>query len=80
MEWGRIRRVCRLHWTEIRKELGADPGASSQGTGKVTEDEMVGWHHQFKGQELGQTLRDGEGQGGLMCCSPRARKESDMTW
>ena len=24
-------------------------------------------------------LRDGEGQGGLMCCSPRGRKESDTT-
>ena len=21
----------------------------------MTEDEMVGWHHQFNGQELGQT-------------------------
>ena len=27
---------------------------------KVTEDEMVGWHHQFNGHELGQTLGDGE--------------------
>ena len=24
-------------------------------------------------------LRDGDGQGGLMCCSPWGRKESDMT-
>ena len=23
---------------------------------------MVGWHHQFNGHELGQTLGDGEGQ------------------
>ena len=30
---------------------------------------MVGWHHQFIGHELGQTLGDGEGQGGLVCCS-----------
>ena len=29
---------------------------------------MVGWHHQFNGHELGQTLGDGEGQGGLPCC------------
>ena len=28
-------------------------------------DEMVGWHHQFNGHELGQTLGDGEEQGGL---------------
>ena len=26
---------------------------------------MAGWHHQGNGQELGQTLGDGEGQGGL---------------
>ena len=29
--------------------------------------------------ELGQTPGDGEGQGGLVCCSPWGRKESDMT-
>ena len=41
---------------------------------------MVGWHHPFNGCELGQTLRDGRGQGGLSCCSPWGYKESDMTW
>ena len=35
----------------------------------MTEDEMVGWHHQFNGHELGQTPGDGEGQGSLVCCS-----------
>ena len=40
---------------------------------------MVEWHHQFNGNELGQTPGDGEGQGGLVCCSPWGRKESDMT-
>ena len=29
--------------------------------------------------ELGQTSGDGEGQGGLACCSPCGRKQSDMT-
>ena len=28
---------------------------------------MAGWHHQCNGHELGQTLGDGEGQGGLAC-------------
>ena len=28
----------------------------------MTEDETGGWHHQLKGCELGQALRDGEGQ------------------
>ena len=27
-----------------------------------TEDEMVGWHHQFNGHEFEQTPGDGEGQ------------------
>ena len=41
---------------------------------------MAGQHHQFNGHELGQTLGDSEGQGGLVCCSPWGGKESDMTW
>ena len=40
---------------------------------------MVGWHHQFSGHEFEQTLGDSEGQGGLVCCSPWGRKESDKT-
>ena len=45
----------------------------------MTEDEMVGWHHQFNGRESEQTAGDGEGQGSLVCCSPWSCKESDMT-
>ena len=41
---------------------------------------MVGWHHRLNGHEFEQTLGDGEGQGSLVCCSPRGRKKSDMTW
>ena len=40
---------------------------------------MTGWDHQFNGHELGQTLRDGERQGGLACCSPWGHKVSDTT-
>ena len=46
----------------------------------MTENEMVGWHHRFNVHELGQTLVDGEGQGGLSCCSPWGCKEMDVTW
>ena len=28
----------------------------------MTEDEMVGWHHQLSGHEFEQALGDGEGQ------------------
>ena len=45
----------------------------------MTEDNMVGWHHQLNGHEFEQALGDGEGQGSLACCSPWGRKQSDMT-
>ena len=74
------------------------PAAESQLTGKypdtgkdfgqekrVTEDEMIGWHHQLNEHESAQThgfellsfeqiQGDGEGQGNLACCSPWGRK------
>ena len=42
----------------------------------TTEDETVGWHHRFNRHELQQTLGGGEGQGGLVCCSPWDAKSS----
>ena len=45
----------------------------------ITEDEMVGWHHQLNGHEFGQALGVGDGQGSLMCCSPWGCEESDIT-
>ena len=45
----------------------------------MTEDKMVGWHHQLNGDEFKQTLEDGEGQGSLACCSPWGCKELDTT-
>ena len=36
-------------------------------------------HFYHNGHELGKTLRDDEGQGGLVCCSPWGCKESDTT-
>jgi len=41
----------------------------------MTEDEMVGWHHQLNGHEFEQTLGVGDGQGSLAW----GRKESDTT-
>ena len=29
----------------------------------MTEDEMVGWHHQLNGHDFEQTMGDSEGQG-----------------
>ena len=44
-----------------------------------SEDEMVGWYHQLNGHEFEQAPGVGDGQGGLACCSPWGRKESDTT-
>ena len=40
----------------------------------MTEDEMVGWHHEFE-----QAPGVGDGQGSQACCSPLGHKELDMT-
>ena len=37
---------------------------------ELTEDEMIGWHHQLNGREFDQTQEDSEGQGSLVCCIP----------
>ena len=54
---------------------GRDWGQEEKGT---TEDEMAGWHHRLHGHECGWTPGVGDGQGGLVCCSPWGHKESDM--
>ena len=36
----------------------------------MTEDEMVGWHHQLEGHEFDQALGVGDGQGSLVCYYP----------
>ena len=43
----------------------------------ITEDEMVGWHHQLNGREFEQAPGDGEGQGSL--AAVHGVSESDMT-
>ena len=45
----------------------------------MTEDEMVGWHHQHDGHKFEQTVGDSEGRGSLACCSPWGHKELDTT-
>ena len=56
-----------------------DPGKDwGQKEKRVSEDEVAGLHYWYNGHELGQTSGDGEGQGGLVCCSPWGLKESDM--
>ena len=40
---------------------------------------MAGWHHRLDGHEFEQALGVGDRQGGLACCGPWGRKESDTT-
>ena len=40
----------------------------------MTEDEMVGWHHQLNGHEFEQAPGVGDGQGGPACCNPWGHK------
>ena len=56
--------------------LGKTEGRRRRG---MTEDEMVGWHHQLDGHGSGWAPGVGDGQGGLACCGSWGRKESDAT-
>ena len=38
---------------------------------------MAGWHHRLNGHEFVYTPGVGDGQGGLVCRSPRGLKQSD---
>ena len=45
----------------------------------MTEDDMVGQHHQLNGHESEQIPGDSEGWGSLVCCSLWGFKDLDMT-
>ena len=57
-------------------DAGRDWGQEEKGT---TEDEMAGWHHWLDGRGSEWIPGVGDGRGGLACCNPWGRKESDMT-
>ena len=51
----------------------------------MTEDEMVGWHHQLNGHGFRWTPGGGDGQGGLACCSyglakNQTRLTTELNW
>ena len=45
----------------------------------MTEDGIVGWHHQLNEHEFEQTPGDSKRQENLACCSTWGCKELDMT-
>ena len=57
-------------------DAGKDCGRKEK---KASEDETARWHYWCNEHELGWTLLDGKGQGGLACCSPWGHKGSDTT-
>ena len=62
--------------------IGKDPDAGKDWRHEekgTTEDEMVGCHQWLNGHGFEQAPGVGDGQGGLVCCSPWGRKESDVT-
>ena len=63
-----------LFWKGL--DAGKDWRWEEKGT---TEEEMIGWHHWLNGHEFESTPGVGDGQGGLVCCSPWGHKESDTT-
>ena len=61
---------------------GKDPVAGKdwrQEEKGTPDDEMVGWHHWLDGHEFEQAPEVDDGQGSLVCCSPRGCKELNMT-
>ena len=57
--------------------IGKDPDVRKdwrQEEKGITEDEMVGWHHQLDGHEFEQAPGIGDGQGSLVCCSLWGRR------
>ena len=71
-------------WTpDVKSQLTRkDPDAGKdcrQEEKGMTEDKMVEWHNRLNGRKFEQALGDGEGQGGLVCCSAWGCKEPDMT-
>ena len=57
------------------RDSGKDLRQEEEG---VTEDEMVGWHHQLDRHEIEQSPGAGDAQGSLACCSPWVTKS--RTW
>ena len=58
-----------IHWKN--SDAGKDRGQEAK---EVIKDEMVGWHHQLKGDEFEETPGDTKRQGSLVFCSHEVKK------
>ena len=63
---------------------GKDPDAGKDGRQeekRMTEDEIIGWHHGLNGHEFEQAPGIGDGQGTVACSSPwRCKKSDTIEW
>ena len=77
---GRTDAKSTLLWPSDAKSwlFGKDPNAGKDWGQE--EKGMVGWHHWLNGHESEQTLRESEGQGGLVCCSSWGAKSWTWQW
>ena len=70
--------------TDVKSQLiwkGSKSGKDwGQKEKRITEDEMLEWHHWLYGHEFEQIPRDGEGQGSLACCSPWGSQRVRQDW
>ena len=57
--------MLRANSLEKTLDAGKDWGQEQ----RMTEDEIVGWHHQLNGHEFGQAPGDSKGQRSLLCYS-----------
>ena len=62
----------------IRKDPNAGKDWRQEEKG-MTQDETVGWHHWLNRHEFEYTSGIGDGQGGLVYCSPWGHNEPHMT-
>ena len=44
----------------------------------MIEGEMVGWHHRLDGHKFEQAPGVGNGQGSLVCCSPKDQSQTRL--
>ena len=81
--WSELSTMTRPSWValhclahssiELQKSFSHDKAVIREG------GQRMKWHHQSNGHELGQTVGDSGGKGGLVCCSPWGHEESDPT-
>ena len=82
---GLMLKLTAILWSPDMKSrlIEKDPDAGKdwgQEEKRVTEDEMIGWHHWFNRYEFEKTQGDSKGQGSLMCCSSWGHKEPATTY